>query len=100
MHCCPVAYPSLVQSPVAYTGRAYGYSQSFIVPMPKFSLRDLFAVVTIVALALGWVIDHVTLATRLSRAESKLELIRQGAMPSYVLWGENAGRDQPSQPKR
>lgn len=26
--------------------------------MPKLSLRDLFAVVTIVALALGWAVDH------------------------------------------
>ena len=26
--------------------------------MSKLSLRDLFAVVTIVALALGWCIDH------------------------------------------
>ena len=26
--------------------------------MPKLTLRDLFAVVTIVALALGWAVDH------------------------------------------
>jgi hypothetical protein len=26
--------------------------------MPKLTLRDLFAVVTIVALALGWWLDH------------------------------------------
>jgi hypothetical protein len=29
--------------------------------MPKFTLRDLFAVVTIVALSLGWGVDHCRL---------------------------------------
>lgn len=33
--------------------------------MPKLTLRDLFAVVTIVALALGWWVDHSRLQKRL-----------------------------------
>src|SRR5688500_7872822 len=34
--------------------------------MPKLSLRDLFAVMTIVALALGWALDHQRLVRSLS----------------------------------
>jgi hypothetical protein len=38
--------------------------------MPKLTLRDLFAVVTIVALALGWAVDH----WRQSEANFRLRL--------------------------
>jgi hypothetical protein len=38
--------------------------------MPKLTLRDLFAIVTIVALALGWWLDHRRLAAE-SRASRK-----------------------------
>ena len=41
-------------------------------PMPKLSLRDLFAVVTIVALALGWWVDH----RRQSRLQIENEYLR------------------------
>jgi hypothetical protein len=37
--------------------------------MPKLSLRDLFAVVTIAALALGWVLDHWRLTKTLQEWE-------------------------------
>src|SRR5687768_13675100 len=37
-------------------------SRSLKTTMPKLSLRDLFAVVTIVALALGWWVDRSRLA--------------------------------------
>ena len=43
--------------------------------MPKLTLRDLFAVVTIVALALGWLTDHLALASEkqsLARENAKL----------------------------
>jgi hypothetical protein len=45
--------------------------------MPKLSLRDLFAVVTIVALALGWWLDRSRLA-----AENRMleDLYRAGLM--------------------
>jgi hypothetical protein len=36
--------------------------------MPKLALRDLFAVVTIVALALGWAVDHWRSRKALARA--------------------------------
>jgi hypothetical protein len=38
--------------------------------MPKLTLRDLFAVVTIVALALGWWLDHQRLWSYKNQAES------------------------------
>jgi hypothetical protein len=37
--------------------------------MPKFTLRDLFALVTIVALALGWGVDHWRLYGRIYTLE-------------------------------
>jgi hypothetical protein len=39
-------------------------------PMPKLTLRDLFAVVTIVALALGWWVDRSRFVERLERLEA------------------------------
>jgi hypothetical protein len=38
--------------------------------MPKLTLRDLFAVVTMVALALGWWVDRSRLVKRLERLEA------------------------------
>jgi hypothetical protein len=43
--------------------------------MPKLTLRDLFAVVTIVALALGWVVDRSRLSKSLTTS-----LVRQRAL--------------------
>jgi hypothetical protein len=39
--------------------------------MPKLTLRDLFAVMTIVALALGWWVDHRR--QKMRQVESKAE---------------------------
>jgi hypothetical protein len=50
--------------------------------MPKLTLRDLFAVVTIVALALGWWCDHQRLVeeneSQKARAEARAYLTRLG----------------------
>jgi hypothetical protein len=48
--------------------------------MPKLSLRDLFAVVTIVALALGWWVDR----SRLARENKRLRFAEMQLRPRYV----------------
>jgi hypothetical protein len=41
--------------------------------MPKLTLRDLFAVVSIVALALGWALDRARLSVEKAQAHSEAE---------------------------
>ena len=41
--------------------------------MPKLTLRDLFAVVTIVALAMGWALDHWRQAAEQERLDHALQ---------------------------
>jgi uncharacterized protein HemX len=50
--------------------------------MPKLTLRDLFAVVTIVALALGWLLDRSRLAAENRKliSENKELVAQQRAM--------------------
>jgi hypothetical protein len=45
--------------------------------MPKLTLRDLFAVVTIVALALGWWLDRSRLARSLDFHQARTERLEQ-----------------------
>jgi hypothetical protein len=60
---------------------------------PKLTFRDLFAVVTIVALALGWWVDRSRLArdAELLRVKLSVELSRHAHLRD---WDEM--RDQPS----
>jgi hypothetical protein len=74
--------------------------------MPKRTLRDLFAVVTIVALALGWGVDHWRMARevrlRYAQAESlRIENrhMRRAALAEMIerAEAEKASSDQPSE---
>jgi hypothetical protein len=45
--------------------------------MPKLTLRDLFAVVTIVAIMVAWWVDHGRLATENVRVRSENYVLKQ-----------------------
>jgi hypothetical protein len=57
--------------------------------MPKLALRDLFAVVTIVALALGWWLDRSRLAEQrdTARRESEFQGFQADTMQAALEQG-------------
>ena len=57
--------------------------------LPKVTLRDLFAVVTIVAIVLGWLADRSQLAREITRCD-----IRYERLASSVLKGLDSGKLQ------
>jgi hypothetical protein len=74
--------------------------------MPKLTLRDLFAVVTIVALALGWWLDRSRLADARDDWQAKYAIMEAAADHVHEqLLGclransAAAARDQPSHSK-
>jgi hypothetical protein len=54
--------------------------------LPKLSLRDLFAVVTIVALLLGWWVDRSRLVDSLMSRDARIEALQtdMDVMKSFV----------------
>lgn len=76
--------------------------------MPKLTLRDLFAVVTIVALVLGWWLDHQRMAQRVDglswRLDSVQDELERSTGMRMTFWEDLKReaverRDQTSQPK-
>ena len=52
--------------------------------MPKLTLRDLFWLLLVLALAAGWLFDRTILAGRLAIVENDLKMVKLGVPPDYV----------------
>jgi hypothetical protein len=81
------------------SGSAFGYFIPKFDSMTKLTLRDLFAVVTIVALALGWAADRGQLKTQYAGGMQSLEMkIERRDEQIEVLETalDHCRRDQPS----
>lgn len=65
--------------------------------MPKLSLRDLFAVVTVAAMALGWWLEHrakVAALQNLQAERARRIGVEENADILHLMWAEERARNR------